>query len=168
MDFTGHGRSEGSPADATDQRMLADLRTVLENVRILHEVDPDRIGINGAGTGGDIATQLASEDPGIAAMVIRGPLSGGEIRNTNHVQAPTLLIHGEHDPEFNTLAESTGDDLASIHRLLVIPESNRWFNDPISLELMVSASVDWLVDHLRESGPQPEPQMPTPAAEAET
>ena len=165
MDFTGHGRSEGSPADATDERMLADLRTVLENVRVLHEVDPDRIGINGAGTAGDIAMQLACEDHGIRAMVIRGPLSGGEIRNTNHVQVPTLLIHGEHDPELNKLAESMGDDLASMHRLLVIPESNRWFNDPISLELMVSASVDWLVDHLRDSGRQPEPPMLTPAAE---
>ena len=167
MDFTGHGRSEGSPADATDERMLADLRTVLENVRILQEVDPDRIGINGAGTGGDIATQLASEDPGIAAMVIRGPLTGGEIRNTNHVQVPTLLIHGEHDPELHTLAESMGDELASIHRLLVIPESNRWFNDPISLELMVSASVDWLVDHLTNDGPSPEPHLATPEAKAE-
>jgi len=167
MDFTGHGRSEGSSADATNERMLADLRTVLENVRILQEVDPDRIGLNGAGSAGDVVTQLASEEPGIVAMVIRGPLSGGEIRNANDVQAPTLLIHGEHDPELNKVAESMGDDLASMHRLLVIPESNRWFNDPISLELMVSASVDWLVDHLVTSGPAPEPRLPAPAAEAE-
>lgn len=167
MDFTGHGRSEGSAADATDERMLADLRTVLENVRILQEVDPDRIGINGAGSAGGIVTRLAAEDPGIAALVIRGPLSGDEIQNTNQIEAPTLLIHGEHDPELNKLAESMGDNLASIHQLLVIPESNRWFNDPISLELMVSASVDWLVDHLANNGPAPESRAATPVVEIE-
>ncbi len=167
LDFTGHGRSDGTPADATDERMLADLRTVFENVQILQEVDPARIGNNGAGTAGTLALQFAAEQPAVAAMVIRGPLGTGEIHSTHNVQAPTLLVHGEHDPELSKLAESLGDELASIHRLLVIPESNRWFNDPISLELMVSASVDWLVDHLTNSVPQPEPSLGTPTAEAE-
>ncbi len=82
LDFTGHGRSDGTPADATDERMLADLRTVFENVQILQEVDPARIGINGAGTAGNLALQFAAEQPAVAAMVIRGPLGSGEIHST--------------------------------------------------------------------------------------
>ena len=167
MDFTGHGRSDGSIEEGTDDRMLADLRTVFENVQNLHEVNPSRIGINGAGTGGAIALRFAAERRDTAAMVIRGPLTGGEIQAARTVGVPTLLIHGEHDPEPAGLAQSI-DDLPSIHRLLVIPESNRRFNDPVSLELMVSASVDWLVDHLAGTGPPPEPDAAAPMVETTT
>ncbi len=101
-------------------------------------------------------------------MVIRGPLTGGEIRAARTVESPTLLIHGENDPELTGLVQSLDDELPSIHRLLVIPESNRWFNDPVSLELMVSASVDWLVDHLAGTGPTPEPGEAAPVVETTT
>ncbi len=170
MDFTGHGRSEGSLEDATEQRMLSDLRTVLENVYILQEVDPNRIGINGSGSGGLLALRLAADVPEVAAMVVRGPLSGGEIHAASNVKAPTLLIHGEHDPELSRLAQSLDRELDSIHQLLVIPESNRWFNDPVSLELMISASVDWLVDHLTHAAaPLPDGgQQTTPPAAVQT
>ena len=167
MDFSGHGRSDGSLDEATDERMLADLRTVFDNVQLLQEVDPARIGINAAGTAINIALRFAAERPDVAAIVIRGPLSANEIEITSEVKAPTLLIHGEHDSDLSRLAQSLEEDLASIHRLLVIPESNRWFNDPISLELMVSASVDWLADHLAGGGPSAEPEAPTRIAETQ-
>ena len=144
--------------------MLADLRAVLENVYILQEVDPKRIGINGAGTAGMLALRLAADVPEIAAMVVRGPISGGEIDAAKSVKAPTLLIHGEHDSELSQLAQSLDAELASIHQLLVIPESNRWFNDPVSLELMISASVDWLVDHLTHAAAPPPDAEPSPDA----
>ena len=159
MDFTGHGRSEGTLEQATEEQMVSDLRTVVENVCFLQEVDPKRLGITGAGTGGMVALRFAAQEPQLAAMVIRGPLTGGEIEATRAVKAPTLLIHGEHDPELSRLAQSLDDELASIHKLLVIPESSRWFSDPISLELMVSASVDWLVDHLVSAGLPGEPPV---------
>jgi len=166
MDFSGHGRSDGSLDEATDERMLADLRTVFDNVQLLHEVDPARVGINAAGTAINIALRFAAERPDVAAIVIRGPLSANEIEITREVKAPTLLIHGEHDSQLSSVAQSLGEDLAPIHRLLVIPESSRWFNDPISRELMVSASGDWLADHLAGGGPSAEPDAPTRIAEA--
>ncbi len=164
-DFTGHGRSEGRPEDATPECLLADLRAVMENVRILQEVDPRRIGLNGAGTAGRLALRFASAEPAVAALVVRGPLAGGEIDGARVVRAPTLLIHGEHDPEIARLGRSAGEALPSIHQLLVIPESNRWFNDPVSLELMVSATVDWLVDHL-VNAPAPAEVKQAPAEPA--
>jgi len=168
MDFSGHGRSDGSLEEATDEQMLADLRTVFDSVQLLHEVEPTRIGINAAGTAINIALRFAAERPDLAAIVIRGPLTANEIEFTSEVKAPTLLIHGEHDSQLSSVAQSLGEDLAPIHRLLVIPESSRWFNDPISLELMVSASVDWLADHLAGSGQPAEPDASRHVAETKT
>ncbi len=168
MDFSGHGRSDGSLEEATDEQMLADLRTVFDSVQLLHEVEPTRIGINAAGTAINIALRFAAERPDLAAIVIRGPLTADEIEFTSEVKAPTLLIHGEHDSQLSSVAQSLGEDLAPIHRLLVIPESSRWFNDPISLELMVSASVDWLADHLAGSGQPAEPDASRHVAETKT
>jgi putative phosphoribosyl transferase len=149
MDFTGHGRSEGLPRDATEFRMLGDLRCVFENLRLMQEVDSQRIGLNGAGTGGVVALKFAAEQPQIAALVIRGLVSGGsEIPAAAKVRAPTLLIHAEYDTALRDGTEQLNRQLASTHQLLFVQESNRLFSDPISLELMVGASVDWLVDHL--------------------
>ncbi len=153
-DFTGHGRSEGRVEDATDERMLSDLTTVYDNIRILDEVDAARIGINGSGGGGMIALHFAAQaaeqanGPGVAALVIRGPASGGEIEAARRITAPTLLIHGERDTYLSESVHALDKELAGPHQLLEIPDSDRLFNDPVSRELMVSASVDWLADHL--------------------
>ncbi|MHC4776430.1 MAG: phosphoribosyltransferase family protein [Planctomycetota bacterium] len=154
-DFTGHGRSDGTISDATPHRMLADLEAVLENVSILDEVDSARIGLRGSGTGGLIALQLAVEQPHIAALVVRGPVPPADMTAAQHVNAPTLIIHAEGD----AAAKALDQELAATHEVLVIPESGRVYNDPISVELMVSATVDWLVDHLVV----PAPAVPTAA-----
>ncbi len=148
MDMTGHGRSEGTIQQATPERMLTDLRTVYDNVRILSEIDPGRIGINGSGTGAMIALQFAAEHPEIAALVIRGPLSGGELAAASLVRAPTLLIHAERDARPGDAVRALDRQMTAAHQLLEVPDSDRWFNDPISREIMVNASVDWLAEHL--------------------
>ena len=48
--FTGHGRTEGTIEQATDERMLGELRAAYENLQRLHEVDERRIGLNGSGS----------------------------------------------------------------------------------------------------------------------
>jgi dienelactone hydrolase len=149
MSFTGHGQSEGTPADATDYRMLADLRCVYENIKRLAETDPARIGLNGSGTGGMIALRFAAQEPSVSAMVIRGPVCGNEIDAAQRVKAPTLIIHAEKDTALSNTVEALNQQLAATHRLVSIPDSSRLFGDPISLELMVSASVEWLADHLK-------------------
>lgn len=149
MSFTGHGQSEGTAADATEYRMLADLRCVCENIKHLAECDPARIGLNGSGTGGMIALRFAAQEPSIAAMVIRGPVCGNEIDAAGRVKAPTLIIHAEKDTALSNIVDALNQQLAATHRLVSIPDSSRLFGDPISLELMASASVEWLADHLK-------------------
>lgn len=152
MDFTGHGRSEGTLKDATDVQMLHDLHCVYQAVEQIHEVDPQRIGINGAGTGGLIALHYAAKNPNVRALVIRGPICGKEVDAASKVKAPTLLIHAEFDLALKESVEAIDQALGARHQLLRIADSNRLFGDPVSLELMVSASTDWLVDHLASSG----------------
>lgn len=148
MDFTGHGRSEGETEQATDVQMLHDLHTVYQAVENIHEVDSQRIGINGAGTGGLIALYYAAKQPAVRSLVIRGPICGREVEAASQVKAPTLLIHAEYDTALRESVEAINHALGARHELLRIADSNRLFGDPVSLELMVSASVDWFSDQL--------------------
>lgn len=150
MDFTGHGRSEGTPDDATDVQMLHDLHAVFQAVQAIHEVDSDRVGVNGAGTGALISLHYAAKQPAVRTLVIRGPICGKEVDAASKVHAPTLLIHAEFDSALRDSIEAINRALSGRHELMRIADSNRLFGDPVSLELMVSASVDWLVDHLLE------------------
>jgi dienelactone hydrolase len=166
LDFTGHGRSDGTLEDATPDRMLSDLVTVFENLCVLDEIDDHRIGIRGSGIGSLIALHFAARHEQISAMVIRGPWPGGDTEIGQHVKAPTLLIHAENDQGMMALDK----DLAASHEVLVIPESGQVYNDPISVELMVNATVDWLVDHLVVPAPvapsAADSEAPPPVVEA--
>ena len=149
MDFTGHGRSGGTPEEATDAQMIADLHVVFQSVRTLTEIDANRVGLVGSGTGGMIALHYAAQFPTIKALVIRGPVCGRETIAARQVKSPTLLIHAESDTALFDSVQTLDRELAAPHQLLRIPNSNRLFSDPISMELMVGATVDWLVDHLK-------------------
>jgi putative phosphoribosyl transferase len=148
VDFTGHGRSEGTPQDATDEQMMADLHTMMRAAVQLSEVDPHRIGLVGSGTGGLIALHYAAQIHDLKALVVRGPVCGRETVAARMVKAPTLIIHAEQDTALLDAAETLDREMTAPHELLRIANCNRLFNDPVSLELMVNATVDWLVDHL--------------------
>ena len=163
FDFTGHGRSEGTIEDASDQQMLEDVHTIFQNITQLYEVDPQRLGLNGSGTGGMIALYYAANQPLIRALVIRGPVCGREIDAARKVTAPTLLIHAERDTALEDPISVLDQEMRATHELLRVPNSNRMFDDPVSRELMISASADWFVDHLRT--PTTMPERPVEPAE---
>ena len=58
-----------------------------------------------------------------------------------------ILTFNWHEPYICLLAKLDHEFIVN-HQLLRIPDSTRLFHDPISRELMVSASVDWLAKHL--------------------
>jgi putative phosphoribosyl transferase len=163
MDFTGHGRSEGGPEDATDEQMIADLHVVFTSIASLAEADPKRIGIVGSGTGGMIALHYAAQVPAVRSLVIRGPVCGRETQAARLVKAPTLLIHAESDTALFDSVQTLDRELGAAHELLRIPNSNRLFSDPISLELMTSATVDWFADHLLLNANKPAATVTTDA-----
>lgn len=148
MDFTGHGRSDGNSEKVTLEQMLEDLRAVYDFVQTLDEVDENSIGLNGAGNGGLIALCNAAYNNQVKALVLRGPVIGNRHKEARRVTAPTLIIHAERDTVLADSMEQLDHEFIVKHQLLRIPDSTRLFHDPISRELMVSASVDWLVQHL--------------------
>ena len=145
MDFTGHGRSEGELHDATNQRMFNDLQIVYHNVCQLNEVDEKQIGLVGSEIGVLLSMELAQKLPGISAMVLRSPLTGNEIRTLENIDASTLIIHASQE---ESITAEDAKQLPSRHAFVEIPDATRLFNDPISLEMMIGASVEWLADHL--------------------
>ena len=153
MNFTGHGRSENTTEGATDQQMLEDLHFVLHGVTQLREVDADRIGLVGSGSGAMIALQYAAQRATARTLVIRGPVCGREVEAAHKVHCPTLLIHAERDTALKDSIDCLDQELAATHELIRVPNSSRLFTDPISLELMVNATVDWLCDHLKQVPP---------------
>jgi dienelactone hydrolase len=148
LDFTGHGRSEGVPTDATDEQMMADLHAIMRAVVQLSEVDPHRIGLVGSGSGALIALHYAAQVADLKALIIRGAVCGRETVAARMIKAPTLIIHAEQDTALLDAANTLDREMTAPHELMRIANCNRLFNDPISLELMTNASVDWLVDHL--------------------
>jgi predicted phosphoribosyltransferase/dienelactone hydrolase len=164
-DLTGHGRSEGDRAAATAPRMLADLRTILQSVRNLHEVDPTHLGLVGAGTGAMLVLQLAHDTPGIRAVVVRGPMCGQEMIAAGAVAAPTMLVCAEREGRCGE-SPSAGA-LPSTHEVVEIADATHQFDDAISRELMVNATVDWLVDHLTGIPGEDEESAPEIAVEAD-
>lgn len=169
LDFTGHGRSEGSAEEATDRQMIEDLHVVFQSVSQLAEVDENHLGVNGAGTGGMIALHYAAQQPMVKTLVIRGPICGKEVAAARKVTIPTLLIHAEHDLDLQEPVEAINRSLAGSHELLVIPDSNRLFGDPISRELMIGATVDWFADHLRSTrtaAPSSGPATSSPSSDS--
>ncbi|MHC5027702.1 MAG: alpha/beta fold hydrolase [Planctomycetota bacterium] len=151
VDLTGHGHSEGASEAATDEQMLDDMEVVARAVAGLHEVHPEWIGVVGAGTGGMIALQFAARHPEITSLVIRGPVCGPELSAARHVSAPTLIIHAERDTALRDSVDTIDRTLGATHQLLCIPDSNRLFSDPISREMMIAATVEWMTDHIRVS-----------------
>jgi len=145
LDFTGHGRSEGELHDATNQRIFNDLQIVYHNVCQLNEVDENQIGLIGSEIGVLLSMELAQKLPGIAAMVLRSPLTGNEIRTLETIEASTLLIHASQE---ESITAEDAKQLPSRHAFVDIPDATRLFNDPISLEMMIGASVEWMADHL--------------------
>lgn len=172
LDFTAHGRSEGAPQQATDAQLLADLHVAFLSTAALAEVDGQRMGLIGSGTGAMIALHYAAQVPGVKSLVIRGPVCGRETEVARHITAPTLVIHGEADTALDDAVRTLDRELAAQHQVLRIPSSNRLFNDPVSMEMMVAATVDWLTDHLLAAAPvgaPPEVTISSPSTEpAET
>lgn len=70
VDYRGYGRSEGPFASET--RVYEDAQVAFDYLRCDCGFDPQQIIVFGHSMGGAIAIELASRNPGIAAMIIQG------------------------------------------------------------------------------------------------
>ena len=107
------------------------------------------LGLFGSSTGAAAAlVAAASQADEVAAVVSRGgrpDLAGGALPE---VRAPTLLIVGSADHGVIELNESAAEALKCETRLVLVPHATHLFEEPGTLEQVVSHAADWFTIHL--------------------
>jgi putative phosphoribosyl transferase len=108
-----------------------------------------RIGYFGASTGAAAALAAAAVRPdAVRAIVSRGgrpDLAGAAL---TRVQAPTLLIVGEHDDQVVQLNRQALAQLRCEKRLIIVPGATHLFEEPGALDEVARLARDWFQRHL--------------------
>ena len=108
-----------------------------------------RIGYFGASTGAAAALAAAAVRPdAVRAIVSRGgrpDLAGAAL---TRVQAPTLLIVGEHDDQVVQLNRQALTQLRCEKRLVIVPGATHLFEEPGALDEVARLARDWFQRHL--------------------
>ncbi|MGH3432828.1 MAG: dienelactone hydrolase family protein [Thermocrispum sp.] len=107
------------------------------------------VGVFGASTGAGVALLVAARQPSdVAAVVSRGgrpDLAGAEL---HRVQAPTLLVVGERDPQVLALNRQAAAALPTAEVVLV-PGATHLFAEPGALAVVSGLAADWFGRYLR-------------------
>lgn len=114
------------------------------------------IGYFGASTGAGAALLAASApDRRIRAIVSRGgrpDLAGS--RALSHVVAPTLLIVGSRDLQVIELNRIALSHLRAPKELVIVPGAHHLFEEPGTLDQVVSHAIRWFGTYLANAGGQ--------------
>jgi putative phosphoribosyl transferase len=149
FDFTGHGESEGTQEDSTQEQQVDDLAAALGALERLDEVDGRRLGVAGASSGAAVAILASARDRRIRALALRSPNLTGAEASVSRVSVPTLLVVGEHDEPIRTALGPLLDRFGGPRRLEVVPGGDHLFEDPAALTRATAATVAWFKDHLK-------------------
>jgi dienelactone hydrolase len=107
------------------------------------------IGLFGASTGAAAALFAAAWRPErVKAVVSRGGRPDLAESVLSRIDAPTLLIVGENDPEVLRLNRHALALLRGERLLEVVPEASHLFEEPGALEVVASLAREWFVEHL--------------------
>lgn len=108
------------------------------------------IGLFGASTGAAAALGAAAAMPDtVSAVVSRGGRPDLAASMLPAVRAPTLLIVGERDEVVIALNEEAMALMRCPVRLEIVSGATHLFEEPGTLEAVVSLARDWFLEHLR-------------------
>lgn len=144
------------PYEAEDRRNVFDiplLATRLEEALVWLKGEEVlallSVGLFGASTGAAAALVAASRQPDqVSAVVSRGgrpDLAAGALPR---VKAPTLLIVGGRDDLVIDLNERALDELKCEKRLEIVPGATHLFEEPGTLDAVISLAASWFVRFL--------------------
>ncbi len=108
-----------------------------------------RLGLFGASTGAAAALIAAAYRPQrVGAVVSRGgrPDLAGEA--LPDVQAPTLLLVGERDPQVIALNRDASQQMQATCQISIIPSASHLFEELGTLELVARYARDWFTHYL--------------------
>jgi putative phosphoribosyl transferase len=107
------------------------------------------IGLFGASTGAAAALFAAARRASrVKAVVSRGGRPDLAESVLTVVEAPTLLIVGENDPDVLALNRAALSHLRTDRRLTIIPGASHLFEEPGALEAAAAAAAAWFDRHL--------------------
>lgn len=107
------------------------------------------LGYFGASTGAAAALLAAADHPDpVGAVVSRGGRPDLAARHLREVEAPTLLIVGERDPDVLALNRAALEELRAERELCVIPGASHLFEEPGALDEVGRLAADWFGRHL--------------------
>jgi putative phosphoribosyl transferase len=148
FDFTGHGDSEGTDEDATEQQCRDDLASAVALLNAFGDVDPGRLGVVGVGAGAAVTLQLAADAPKISAVTLRPGHVTGLGKLASLVRVPTLLVVGERDPAIRAANEALFVALGGDRWLEVIPGGDHRFADRAARDAATARIVAWFAARL--------------------
>lgn len=148
-----------TPAEERDRRNVFDIGLLACRLRLAADwaaADPQTRHLRpcyfGASTGGGAALRAAADDLRIAAVVSRGgrpDLAGPEA--LARVRAPTLLIVGERDGVVVELNAAAYDTMQCERHMAIVPGAGHLFEEPGTLDQVVTLASDWFRRHLGEA-----------------
>jgi putative phosphoribosyl transferase len=145
-----------SDEEAADRAKVFDIRLLAERLRHATDwVGEDtesgalRIGYFGASTGAGAALVAdALSEAEIGAIVSRGGRPDLAEDALTKVRAPTLLIVGSLDTTVLELNQAALARLECEKRLAVVPNAAHLFEEPGTLDHVISLAQKWFTDHL--------------------
>ena len=144
------------PHEAEDRRNVFDiplLATRLEEALVWLKGEeflaPLSVGLFGASTGAAAALVAASRQPDqVSALVSRGGRPDLAACSLARVKAPTLLIVGGRDELVIDLNERAMAELKCDKRLEIVPRATHLFEEPGTLDAVISLAAAWFVRFL--------------------
>ncbi|MDF0642531.1 MAG: alpha/beta hydrolase [Nitrospira sp.] len=137
--------------EAEDRRNVFDIDLLADRILIAGRwlrqdvlTKPLPHGYFGASTGAGAALRAAARVPSsIRAIVSRGGRPDLAEPYLAQVQAPTLLIVGEHDEEVIKLNRAAAGLLTCRKRLIIVPGATHLFEEPGTLEQVAGEALNW-------------------------
>ena len=148
FDFTGHGDSEGTKEESTLNQQLDDLKSAVDFVATVSNLDKNLIGLTGASSGALVAANLALVDKRIKVLVLRAPRTDDLIKVAAKITVPTKIIQGELDPLLAQTAQFF-QALQCEKELNIVPGGDHLFSQPKQLQQVASLTADWFAAHLK-------------------
>jgi putative phosphoribosyl transferase len=150
-----------TPAEERYDRETAELRFDIDRLaaRLVVAIDwlggQDRIaelpvGAYGASTGAAAALIAAAERPErVTAVVSRGGRADLAEDALERVQAPSLLIVGERDPQVLELNTEAAERMRNPATIKVVARAGHLFEEQGALERVAELTTEWFAAHLR-------------------
>lgn len=152
IDFTGHGESEGTKEESTIEQQTGDLKSALDFVQSLSQIDGNNLALHGSSSGCLVALNLCLTDKRPKTAVLRAPRTNGYLpavrQNAAKIRIPLYFIQGEYDPllqETNTFF----DLLETEAEMVVIPNADHLFTGPGQIDEVINLTVNWFTEKLK-------------------